>query len=94
MCFSLLFVEILGFAAGFTNLVSSIPQLLANLRNPGAAAKQSASRNACQCAGNGMWLVYGVTVGSIAMSTFSTLGCIMAGALLWQVRHAKRTGKA
>ena len=88
MCF--IFVELVGFVAGLTNLVSSIPQLIANLRNPNSAAQQSAARNACQAAGNGMWLVYGLTVGSLAMSTFSTLGTLMAGALLIQVHRARR----
>ena len=82
-------VELLGFAAGLTNLASSVPQLVANLRAPDCAAKQSASRNAFQCAGNAMWLGYGVSLGSLPMMAFSTLGCAMAGLLLWQVVKAK-----
>lgn len=83
-------LEILGFMAGLTNLISLLPQLLANLRNRAAAASQNAARNACQCAGNGMGLAYGLSVGSLAMTTFSLLGSVMAGALMWQVWAAKR----
>ena len=85
-------IELLGFAAGLINLTSSVPQLVANLRNPDCAAKQSASRNALQCAGNGMWLAYGISVGSMSMTTFSSLGCLMAGTLFWQVLKAKLAG--
>lgn len=81
----LIYLEALGFAAGAVNLTSSVPQLIANLRNPALARNQSAARNACQAAGNGLWLAYGVTVGSVAMSTFSALGCLMAATLLAQV---------
>lgn len=83
-------VELLGFAAGLMNLTSSLPQLVANLRNPDCAAQQNAARNALQCAGNGMWLAYGISVGSMSMTTFSSLGCLMAGTLLWQVLKAKQ----
>ncbi|MEO9826181.1 MAG: hypothetical protein ABJF50_17405 [Paracoccaceae bacterium] len=85
-------VELLGFAAGLINLVSSVPQLLANLRKPDCAATQSASRNALQCAANSMWLAYGISVGSVSMTTFSALGCLMAGILFWQVLKAKLAG--
>lgn len=86
---AIIFIEALGFVAGATNLMSSVPQLLANLKTPGCAANQSAARNACQAAGNGMWLAYGLASGSIAITTFSTLGCLMAGLLFWQVRRAR-----
>ncbi|MEM9433187.1 MAG: hypothetical protein AAGA12_04640 [Pseudomonadota bacterium] len=84
-------IEMIGLAAGLTNLSSSIPQLIANLRNPDAASKQSPSRNACQCAGNVLWLVYGIAVNSVAMMIFSTLGSVMAGLLLAQVLSAARS---
>ena len=86
----MIYVEAVGFMAGLTNLMSSVPQLFANLKSPDCAASQSGLRNAFQAAGNGMWLVYGLAAGSIAMSTFSTLGCLMAGVLFWQVRRAKK----
>lgn len=85
----MIYVELLGFMAGLTNLLSSVPQLLANLKAPECAAQQSAARNVCQAAGNGMWLFYGVAIGSVAMTTFSTLGCAMAATLFVQVRKAK-----
>lgn len=83
-------IELIGLLAGLTNLVSSVPQLAANLRNPELARGQSAARNACQCAGNALWLVYGLSIGSFAMTLFSSLGCMMAGLLLWQVLSAAR----
>ena len=89
----LMSIELVGLMAGLTNLVSSVPQLVANLRNPDCAAGQSAGRNACQCAGNALWLVYGVSVGSLAMTLFSSLGSVMAGLLLWQVLSAARSGR-
>ena len=90
----LIFIEALGFAAGFTNLMSSVPQLRANLKNPDCAANQSAARNACQATGNGLWLIYGLAAGSIAMSTFSTLGFLMAALLFLQVRKARNNAGA
>lgn len=85
-----LMLELLGFSAGMTTLASSVPQLLANLRAPECAANQNATRNLFQCAGNALWFVYALNVGSIAMATFSTLGCFFAALLLWQVVAAKR----
>jgi uncharacterized protein with PQ loop repeat len=82
-------VELLGFAAGMTNLTSSVPQLVSNLRSPDCAARQSPSRNALQCGGNALWLAYGVSVGSLSMTAFSSLGCLMAATLLWQVLKAR-----
>lgn len=90
----MIYVEAIGFLAGLTNLFSSVPQLIANLKSPDCAADQSAARNICQAAGNGMWLCYGLAIGSLAMSTFSTLGCAMAAALFLQVRKAKSARNA
>lgn len=87
-------IEILGFVAGATNLFSSVPQLLANLRNPQLARGQSLSRNCFQCAGNALWMLYGVSVGSISMTTFATLGCTMAAGLIFQTLRAKTHGMA
>lgn len=77
-------LEVLGFVAGATNLMSSVPQLYANLRNPLLVSGQSATRNLLQCAGNILWLAYGMQIGSVAMTTFALLGTIMAGALALQ----------
>ncbi len=77
-------LEILGFVAGVTNLTSSVPQLYANLCNPGFASQQSAARNCLQCAGNVLWLAYGLQMGSTSMTTFALLGALMAGTLALQ----------
>lgn len=77
-------LELLGFVAGATTLTSSVPQLLANLRNPNLACGQSPTRNILQCSGNALWLVYGMMIGSLAMATFASLGMIMAGLLAYQ----------
>ena len=82
-------IEILGFLAGATTLFSSVPQLVANLRNPDLARGQSAARNAFQCSGNALWLVYAVSVGSLAMTTFAGLGSVMGLALLTQTLRSK-----
>ncbi|MEM6899075.1 MAG: hypothetical protein AAF583_04810 [Pseudomonadota bacterium] len=78
-------IELIGLAAGLTTLVSSVPQLVANLRDPESARKQSPMRNALQCVGNALWLLYGGAVGSLVMVVFSTMGCLMAACLLVQV---------
>ncbi len=78
------FIEALGFAAGATTLVSSVPQLIANLRDQNLARGQSLSRNCLQASGNALWLVYGIAVGSNAMATFAGLGCVMASCLAMQ----------
>ncbi|MDD9921468.1 MAG: hypothetical protein OXQ92_04175 [Boseongicola sp.] len=83
-------LELIGLMAGATNLFSSVPQLVANLREPDRAHGQSPARNAYQCVGNALWLVYGTAIGSIAMMLFSTLGCLMATVLLCQVLKAHR----
>lgn len=77
-------LEILGFVAGATNLMSSVPQLYANLRNPSLARGQSPSRNVLQCTGNLLWWAYGMQIGSVAMTTFALLGTVMSGVLLFQ----------
>ncbi len=76
--------EILGFVAGATTLVSSVPQLVANLRDPALTRGQNPARNCLQCAGNLLWLWYALQVGSVAMTTFAALGAVMAGALAVQ----------
>lgn len=83
-----LLIEGLGFVAGATTLSSSLPQLLANLRNPDLARNQSPTRNALQGAGNTLWLIYAVSVGSVAMMTFAGLGAVMALALLAQTLNS------
>ena len=80
----IVFIELLGFAAGATTLVSSVPQLIANLRNQDLARGQSLSRNCLQSTGNALWFIYGASVGSISMVTFAGLGCLMASCLALQ----------
>lgn len=83
-------IEILGFAAGATTLISSVPQLIANLRNPDLAYGQSLSRNCLQSTGNALWLLYGASVGSTSMVTFAGLGCLMASCLAFQTFRVQR----
>ena len=85
-------IEMLGFAAGATTLVSSLPQLIANLRNQDLALGQSLSRNCLQSAGNALWFIYGASVGSTSMITFAGLGCLMAGCLALQTYRVQRRG--
>ncbi|MGJ8585164.1 MAG: PQ-loop domain-containing transporter [Marinosulfonomonas sp.] len=84
------FIEILGFAAGATTLVSSVPQLIANLQNQDLARGQSLSRNCLQSAGNALWFTYGASVGSTSMVTFAGLGFLMASCLAFQTYRVKR----
>lgn len=84
------FIEILGFAAGATTLVSSVPQLIANLQNQELARGQSLSRNCLQSAGNALWFIYGASVGSTSMVTFAGLGFLMASCLAFQTYRVKR----
>lgn len=86
-------IEFLGFSAGAITLVSSVPQLIANLRNQELALAQSLSRNCLQSVGNGLWLGYGVTVGSASMTTFATLGCLMAACLALQTYSVQKRGR-
>lgn len=86
----LAYIEILGFAAGATTLVSSAPQLIANLRNPDLARMQSLARNGLQAAGNMLWFVYGASVGSTSMITFSGFGFLMASCLAFQTYRVQR----
>lgn len=90
------FIELLGFIAGGTTLVSSVPQLLANLRDKELARTQSLSRNLLQAAGNALWFLYGASVSSTSMVTFAGLGCFMAICLALQtyrVQFARRITK-
>ena len=83
-------IEILGFAAGATTLISSVPQLIANLRDQDLALGQSLSRNCLQSAGNALWFLYGASVGSTSMLTFAGLGCLMASCLAFQTYRVQR----
>lgn len=83
-------IEVLGFAAGATTLISSAPQLVANMRNQDLARGQSLARNCLQSAGNGLWFVYGASVGSTSMLTFAGLGCLMASCLAFQTHRVQR----
>lgn len=85
-------MELLGFAAGAVNLFSSVPQLVANIRNPELACGQSLSRNVLQCSGNALWLTYGIAAGSLAMTTFAGLGSVMAAGLMMQTLSMQRRG--
>ncbi|MEP0521941.1 MAG: PQ-loop domain-containing transporter [Hyphomicrobiales bacterium] len=85
-------IEILGFAAGATTLISSVPQLIANLRNQDLARGQSLARNCLQSAGNALWFIYGASVGSTSMVTFAGLGCLMATCLALQTHRVQRDG--
>lgn len=89
----IMLIELLGFAAGAITLVSSIPQLIANLRNRELAMAQSLSRNCLQSAGNALWLGYGATVGSASMVTFASLGCLMAGCLALQTYSVQKRSR-
>lgn len=82
-------VEIVGWSAGLTNLCSSVPQLLENLRKPSAAGHQNPLRNALQAGGNLQWFGYGWMIGSSVMCVFALLGFVMASWLLAQVLQAK-----
>lgn len=85
------YTEVLRFVAGATNLNSSVPQLAANTRNPQLASGQSIPRKCLQCGGNALRVIYGGSVGYIAMTTFATLGCLMGRALMLQVRAVNGT---
>lgn len=87
-----IFIEMLGFAAGATTLISSVPQLIANLRDHDLALGQSLSRNCLQSAGNALWFLYGASVGSTSMVTFAGLGCLMASCLAFQTHRVQRKG--
>ena len=89
----LMMIEVLGFAAGAITLVSSIPQLIANLRNRELAMAQSLSRNCLQSTGNALWLGYGVSVESASMVTFAMLGCLMAGCLALQTYSVQKRSR-
>ncbi len=86
----MVFIEILGFVAGATTLTSSVPQLIANLRNQDLARAQSLARNCLQAAGNALWFTYGASVGSTSMVTFAALGCGMASCLALQTYRVQR----
>ena len=87
-------IEFLGFAAGATTLVSSVPQLIGNLRNRDLARSQSLARNCLQSAGNALWFLYGASVGSESMITFAGLGFLMASCLAYQTYRVQNEGRA
>ena len=88
------FIEVLGFAAGAATLASSVPQLIANLRNQKLARGQSLSRNCLQAAGHALWFLYGASVGSASMLTFAGLGCLMASCLASQTYRVQQKSAA
>jgi uncharacterized protein with PQ loop repeat len=83
-------IELIGWLAGILLLMSSTPQLAANLRDPELAKHQSPARNFLQCSGNFLWLIYAIMADVQAMKVFAALGTIMAAALFMQVIYARR----
>jgi len=77
--------DLIGYLAGFTTLISTVPQLVANFRKPGIAASQSAWRNALQAAGNLLWLLYALVVDATPMILFASTGLFLAICLCLQV---------
>ena len=90
----LMHIELIGWLAGTLLLMSSAPQLAANLRNPNLAKHQSPARNLLQCGGNFLWLVYAVMANVPAMKVFAALGTLMAAALFVQVVLARRAASS
>lgn len=83
-------IELVGWFAGTLLLLSSVPQLVANLRDRNLAKHQSPVRNLLQCGGNALWLVYAIVTDVPAMKVFAALGTLMAAALFIQVMNARR----
>mgnify|MGYP007079448394 CR=1 FL=1 len=83
-------VELIGWAAGLTNLLSSVPQLIENISDCTKAAHQSSLRNLLQFQGNILWLIYGIKISAQEMVIFASCGSLMAFWLLIQVVRAKR----
>ena len=86
----------LGLTAGALNMSSSVPQLIANLRDPLLARAQSPGRNFLQALANFGWAVWGIGMEAIEVVIFASAGFAMASVLLVQVMKAKsienRTG--
>jgi uncharacterized protein with PQ loop repeat len=78
-------VEVLGFAAGATIMVSAVPQLVANIRNPQASANQSITRNIALVAGNIMWVAYGLMINAPSITMMCVVAAVLNGAVAMQV---------
>lgn len=82
----------LGLLAGTLNMSSSIPQLVANIRNPELAKSQSPSRQALQMLGNLAWLGWGIGNSADEVMLFASLGSAMASILWFQTIRARMSG--
>ncbi|QLH38145.1 MAG: hypothetical protein HWD60_03055 [Defluviicoccus sp.] len=83
-------IAVMGVIAGSVDLSSSLPQIVANIVRPCAAAHQCWARNALQLTANLLWAAYGAGRKDLVVMIFSIVGAIAAATLLVQTLRARK----
>lgn len=81
--------NLIGLVAGMLVCISSIPQVVANLRNPKASRDQNVSRNILMIAGNALWVWYGIHAGTLPIVVFCGISVILNVCLTAQCLRAR-----
>lgn len=76
--------EVIGIAAGGSNMISTVPEIMANIGDLDRAASQTPWRPALQLLGNALWLVYGLREEKRVIVFFSAAGTLFASIALLQ----------
>lgn len=82
--------ELLGFVAGTIISVSALPRIIQCMRNATLARAESLSRNGMISFGNVLWIVYGLLVGSVALTTMSVVATALNGTIMVLAIRARR----
>jgi hypothetical protein len=76
--------ESLALIAGGMITGANVPQILLNLTDPVAAAKQSLLRNLLLLIGNSLWVYYGLQNGLMAVPLFCGINACLISVLVAQ----------
>jgi uncharacterized protein with PQ loop repeat len=83
-------LQLLGLMAGAIICSSAVPRVREIWRNPQVAAGESLTRNARIVGGNVLWVVYGVLMGTPAITIMCGISVVLNGVILFATLRAKR----
>jgi uncharacterized protein with PQ loop repeat len=79
-----------GLAAGTIICASSLPQIVANLRDPEASRHQNLTRNILMTVGNCLWVWFGTSMGAYPVVIFCSIGAILNASLSVQCLRSQK----
>ncbi len=69
--------SLIGFLAGLVVALSNLPDFIGSLKKPTIAPLYRVARDSLACAGNLLWVLYGIKVGAVPIVVFCTLASVM-----------------